>query len=142
MWQNKNQSTINALNGNQNQNLRKNSNLKNEKNSTVTTLKNDSEYTGSQHIFQSVNFKFCSWQMAVEADSKQTFRSCHYDRVMLSGFNEKSISLPFTHPTSMFIVLSTEFCSKENFCKHGMRLEYAANGTVPRQPKLLLLLWS
>lgn len=43
MWQNKNQSTINTLSGNQDQNWRKNSNLKKEKNSTLTTLNNESE---------------------------------------------------------------------------------------------------
>lgn len=142
MWQNKNQSTTNALNGNQDQISRKNSNLKREKNSTLATLKNESACTGSQHTFQSVTLEFCSWQVAVEADSRQAFRSYHYDRVMLSGFNEKTISLPFTHPASVFIMFSTELYSKENFCKHGMCLEYSANRTVPRQTKLLLLLWS
>lgn len=43
MWQNKNQSTINTLSGNQDQNWRKNSNLKKEKNFTLTTLNNESE---------------------------------------------------------------------------------------------------
>lgn len=65
--------------------------------------------------------------MVVEADSRQPFRSYHYDRVMLYGLNEKTISLPFTYPASMFIMFSPEMCSKENFSKHGMCLGCSAN---------------
>lgn len=47
-------------------------------------------------------YNFCNWQTAVKAGSRQPFTSYHYDRVVLSGFNEKLYSyLLHTQPQSL-----------------------------------------